>query len=98
MDSLWMELTINGALATVALLYHFAGKWETYRKEVSKISFLGYVKEYPANSLKAVAAMVISFAGAWTMGWLNPMTAIASGYMGNSLVNKYAERGVKMAK
>lgn len=91
-----MYLWFNGLLTFLAFGLHFMSKWQEHRMKVAPVAPWTYVKAIPAQAGIAVFSAALAFLVTWAEGWLNPVTALAVGYMPNSIVENIVSRSREM--
>lgn len=100
MEALDLQTAKHILLTLVGLLWHGAMKWDEYRKvnadkpEVNTGLF-AFLKTFRSQNLVSIFATVAAFVAASEMEWMNAMTALASGYMGNSVAENAMNRFAK---
>ncbi len=62
---------------------------EESKLQNKRIGFLAYQKKYPYQILYGLISSVCCYLIIWKMGELNTVSAMAAGYMGDSLVKKF---------
>lgn len=82
------DMMLNLFLCIAAMAYHFVEKWFEYRTDVAKIGIVEWVKLFPAMTAMVFLGTIVAFTGAYAIDWMNPGMAIASGYMGDSVVRR----------
>lgn len=90
-------------LCVCGLLMHFASKWKEARTKAEAegrppLGARQFIGTVPAQTLSAVVGAVVMYMIADEMGWLNPMTSFAAGWLGNSIAENVAQRYAEVLK
>lgn len=82
------DIVMNAGLCAAAYAYHFMEYWAEERKTTKDLSIAGFCKMYPAKNGASLLGTIVAFVGCYAVGWLNPLGAVACGYMGDSVVRR----------
>lgn len=89
-----IDLWLNTILCLAAFTYHVLEKWSEYRRDVGDVPFSVFWRVLPAQHSATVVATVVAFVGCYALDWMNPLAAVACGYMGDSLTRRIADKFV----
>ena len=88
------KMLINLFLCFMGLGIHLAMKWEEARRHAVglKPGLVAYIRSVPAQTMLSVLTSVSAFTFFWAMGWIDPGSSLAAGYMGNSMAENIANK------